>query len=491
MYYFVVLREKGAAYYGASVPGVPGLTAYPRMRLLAVDAVHADKEVYAGVHQSVLGEIGFRADTRVYSTQVEMLSEFDKWYGSAHGADSLTGEGKLHLSNAEIGGNWTVYEGEFARTKRGLIATGATNVAMLKLNAPVGLVHVVIHTSDKAMGGMALIWRAKDEKNYWSFEVGSRQCKLSVNEDGSWHSFPAAKGHYLAPNAENVVQVADDGENIRLHLNGDLVYGTSLSDTRLGDGTGVGVRVAGSTDNATVHSFEAHPRDMPIPKAFDLGNAWFEQGNHVVVECAFEGPPGDLAGRTTKVGARIWKKDIGRGVIQSIGGRGAKVLATVEKPCPDRTAYTIEWHNPTFADVEVKITPPGMRKGMREKGRGGLIFWQDGLNYITLSLFLGDFPAMSIAAFFYRDGYEELYDAVWSNIGNRVHWGVPYDFRVVFDGKRFLAFINGEPVLYRALSDVYADWKELVISRVGIVANWEWGTDTGSVFHNFVVRDRA
>jgi hypothetical protein len=70
-----------------------------------------------------------------------------------------------------------------------------------------------------------------------------------------------------------------------------------------------------------------------------------------------------------------------------------------------------------------------------------------------------------------------------------MHWGVPHDFRVVCDGRRFLAFIDREPILYRALSDVYPQWNDFQIRRVGIVANWEWGNDTGSVFQNFVARD--
>jgi hypothetical protein len=97
-----------------------------------------------------------------------------------------------------------------------------------------------------------------------------------------------------------------------------------------------------------------------------------------------------------------------------------------------------------------------------------------------------DWPAMSIAAFFQIAGFEELFDAVWSNVGSRMHWGEPHDFRVIFDGKKFAAYVNDEPVLYRALSDVYPEYRQLLIRKVGIVANWEWGTDTGSIFENFL-----
>ncbi len=148
----------------------------------------------------------------------------------------------------------------------------------------------------------------------------------------------------------------------------------------------------------------------------------------------------------------------------------------------------IDWPDPKFADIEVRITPAGKRKGTKEKGRAGLIFWQDPENYVTLSAFVEDWPAMSIAAFFHVRGFEELFDAVWSNVGSRMHWGEPHDFRVIFDGEKFAAYINGEPVLYRALADVYPRYRQLLIRKVGIVANWEWGTDTGSTFESFLGR---
>jgi hypothetical protein len=110
---------------------------------------------------------------------------------------------------------------------------------------------------------------------------------------------------------------------------------------------------------------------------------------------------------------------------------------------------------------------------------------------LILSAFVEQWPAMSIAAFFRIRGFEELYDAVWTNVGQRMHWGEPHDFRVTFDGQHFCAYINDEPVLYRALTDVYPGTANLRIAKVGIVANWEWGNDTGSAFQNFVARSRA
>lgn len=98
------------------------------------------------------------------------------------------------------------------------------------------------------------------------------------------------------------------------------------------------------------------------------------------------------------------------------------------------------------------------------------------------------YDGASVSSFFHLNGFEELYDAVWSNVGNRIQWGVPHQFRAVFDGGRYIVFINDEPLLYRALTDIYPNIKPLHINRVGIVANWEWGDDTGSMFQHFIAR---
>lgn len=492
VYYFVVLRERGAAYYAASLPGAAGLNAHPTMRLLAIDAFNTDQKVYAGIHQSVLGEIGFRAETRVYGTQVAVLPEYANWFGSAQGADSLVGAGPLHLSAAETGGSWKVLDGDFRRTEQGLVGAGNSNEAVLELASPVGLVYVLIETGSQPAEAVGLIWRAQDEDNFWCFEAGSQHCQLSVKEGGRWSRFPAVKSSRLLPSAVNALQVFDDGENLRLYLNGDLVYGTALTDQRFQGASGVGLRVQGNEKNVFLRAFEAHPRDIPVPASFDLGKPWVVRNEgRVVVEDQFAGPAGDLAGHRTSVGDRIWRRDIGQGVIALTGHSAAKVQGTVERPCPGRTAYTVDWVDPGFADVEVTITPPGKRKWLKERGRAGLMFWQDERNHFMLSAFIGDWPAMSMAAFFMWDGFEELYDAVWTNVGNRMHWGVPHDLRVVCDGQRFMTYIDREPILYRALSDVYPKWNDFQIRRVGIVANWEWGNDTGSVFQKFVARDRA
>jgi hypothetical protein len=361
--YLVILREQGAAYYAASIPGVPGLDAYPTMRLLGIDSFNQEPTLFAGVHQSVLGQIGFRVDTRVYRTQVATLDEFSQWYGSAHGADRLRGEGSLHLSDAEVGGRWTVYEGSLERASDGLALSTETSAARLHLGTPAGLIHLIVKTDDQVLPTVAVIWRSEDEANFWCFELNGQHAQLSLKENGVWIKFPITKDHCLYPSTSNALQVCDDGENISLYLNGELVYATRFFDERLREGMGVGFRVSGNVGTTLLHSFEAHPRRISLPATFDLGTPWFVKGNRVCIEDKFTGLSGELDKHVTDRGAKPWRRELGRGVIELTGKGSARVCASVENPCPGRTAYTIPWDSDDFADVEVTVTPPGKFKG--------------------------------------------------------------------------------------------------------------------------------
>ena len=94
----------------------------------------------------------------------------------------------------------------------------------------------------------------------------------------------------------------------------------------------------------------------------------------------------------------------------------------------------------------------------------------------------------SIAVFTKRHGFEELYDAVWTMVADKIFWGRPFRLRVSFDGDNFFVLLDGEPILQRALKDLYPEDEALRIKRVGLVINWEWGDDTGSSFHSFRAR---
>jgi hypothetical protein len=138
-------------------------------------------------------------------------------------------------------------------------------------------------------------------------------------------------------------------------------------------------------------------------------------------------------------------------------------------------------------DLSVSVVPPGNARGQRHNGRCGLVIWQDPENYLVVNTWLDDWLVGTSVSTFYRvRGHEDMYDAVWTLTGETVTWGVPHTQRVVFDGYRFIAYLNGEPVLYRAVRDVYPDAPRLTVNKVAIIANEEWGDDTGTLFQRVV-----
>ena len=458
------------------------------MRPIAIDAFNDDPQVYAAFYQSVLGQIGFRIDTRVYGTQVAEVPALTTWYGTAQVADKLTGNGKINDVAAEGGGRWQMCQGCYERTPKGTIAKEANSLAILDCGSTSGLIHLVVATPSKA-NDVSLLWRFEDENNYWSFQASSDRCRLQIRENGKWEILAASNLWFLQPNTINSLQILDEGKTFSLYLNGKLLFNKRFVDPRLQTATGIGIAATEANNNIYFQALEAHPPSVPIPPELDLGSPWEAQGTQVVIADNFAAPVQDLAGTTTSVGEQVWRREMGIGAIALTGNNSVKVQASCKYPNPGRTAYTLPWDNPNFAELEVGITPPGNSRGQREKGRSGLIFWQDSDNYIIVNNWLDDcYGGASISSFFYLNGCEEIYDAVWTNVGDCIKWGVTHQLRMIFDGMNYMVYINNEPVLYRALTDVYPNTPKLTINRVGIVANWEWGNDTGTIFENFVAR---
>ena len=151
--------------------------------------------------------------------------------------------------------------------------------------------------------------------------------------------------------------------------------------------------------------------------------------------------------------------------------------------------YTVPWGEPTFADLEVEILPPGRARGENQLTRAGLVFWQDEDNYFLLNGWNDDhYGGCALSTFFAIDGDDDLFNAVWCNVGTRIRRGEPFALRLTFDGDHYAVYLNDEILLYRALTDVFPSLTTFEINRVGIAANWEWGDDTGSEFRNFTVR---
>lgn len=476
--YFVVLRERGAVYYAASLPGAHGVGAYPTMRPVAVDPYNDETELHAGVHQAVLGEIGFTMDTRVRGVNV---AELGLAFETAHVVDSLVGLGEL--SRADVGGAWN--GSGWLRSEHGARAAGAAF-----LIAHPGVVSSLVHAIvEPGTGAAGLVFRGRDAANRWDILIDQRGCRLRICEDGVWTT--VAEGEPGAAGGRPVsMQIVDHGTEFTVSIDGAMAFGKRFVDSRLNDATGVGLVATGG--GAIVRDFEAHPRDVTIPPALDIGSPWNGEGRTIRIRDDFSGPRAELSQHTTTMGDKRWRRDVGKGTFEVVGDGSARVVADIGVPSPERTIYTIDWDEPDFADIDIEMTPPGTQRGETHRGRGGVVFWQDRLNYFMINLWLHDnLETASISTFFSIRGFDDLYDAIWTCTGpNRTTWGVPFRLRSVFDGNHFLIRINGEPVLQRMLTDVYPKQAPLKINRVGLLANWEWGTDTGTVFRDLIVRGK-
>ncbi|MGL5870914.1 MAG: nucleotide-binding protein [Xenococcaceae cyanobacterium] len=488
IYYIIILREKGAAYYAAAIPNAHGLSAYPNMRPIAIDPFNDDRSVYAAIYQSVLGQIGFRVDTRVYGTKVETIPELSDWYGTAIAADSLLGNELLGDRIPAIGSSWKIVKGSYQLTQSGAIATADESIALLNVDRPIGLIHAIVETSS-LVTPLAMVWRCRDDGNFWRWILSNEGCQLQIVENNSIRSIAVSNEYYLPQNTTSSLQILDDGQEISFYFNGKLVFDNRFNDICFADANNIGIGAAAANDAQYIRYFEAHPRSIHIPTQLDLGAPWWKESKQIVISDDFVGESGNLANRTTTIGNKVWRKDLGKGKFVVTGDGRVVVTDAKTKPYPGRTFYTIDWDYENFADLQVDITPPGTSRNYGEKSRAGLIFWQDPKNYLIVNIWLNDnYKSAALSSFYHLDGGDEIFDGAWTNLGDRVTWGVKYTSRVIFDGMHYIAFIDGEPVFYRALTDIYPDASALKIDRVGIVVNWEWGDDTGSVFENFIAK---
>jgi hypothetical protein len=501
--YMAVTGPFGATYFGASIPGVAGLPSLPSMRPLALDRrpQQPDSQVagvtYAGIHQSVLGQVGFSADTRIFETAASMVPEWSQWWTTAHVADALMldGNGPIEGSTVEHGSwSWTIAPGSsLNRTPVGLV-TDADGMAYVEADEPVGLaaVSVVVAGED---GQVGLVFRMQDERNHFLLEANSDGAGIVAVIDGVRQVLATNPSIGLEPGRDHLLQVSDDGQTILAHVDNQPVSTLGVSDRRLADASGLGVRLQDAGSRA--RHLEAHPRSVDPELRSGLVHLPVPVGDTVRIRDDFDYPPGDLDGRSPGPGLS-WSRVAGKGIIE-VGdhNRTAEVRANAQSPNPERTLYLLPWSGigdpgpnaSAVADLEVDITPPGTARNQGQRGRAGIVFWQDPDHYIIVSNWLDDvYPGASLSLFSRLGPFEDVFRAVWSNVGQRIDWGVTHRLRVSFDGATIAAWIDGETVLYRTISDVHADTDAIVVNAVGLVANWEWGNDTGSTFARFVAR---
>lgn len=468
--YVVALRETSSISYLAATPGARGSSAPNMMRPVAIDrrndaAPQSSSTVFAGIHQSVLGEIGFAVDSRVHAVVVDYLPNLATKFAGAHTAEPAP---------AQSNGRY-----EHPATPTGLISAWLVPSAQ-----PSGVV-----------------FRATDELSHWKAVVRAIDDGTNVElhriQNGA--STVIASATIATPSSECQLLILDDGESLSLRFAGQVIGTHAIIDTTHASATGL------SIIGDSIRDFEAHPREVPIPAQFRVHEFWAPKGSRELIRDDFAdstaATPNDLDNRVVPVASSatpiaqrtIWQRTFGSGrfdILPSSTGGGAKVRGEPGNPCPMRTLYTLPWGNPGFADIETTMTPPGTGRFQRQGGRSGLVLWQDKRNHLIVNLWLHDgYDGASISSFLVFDGFDDVYNAVWTNIGPRVTWNKPFRMNVAFDGDRYLVRINDEPVLYRRVTDVYPRANRFNITRVGLASNWEWGLDTGTLFHNFIARD--
>jgi hypothetical protein len=360
-------------------------------------------------------------------------------------------------------------------------------LAIVEPEEPSGLIHALVRVdSPSAHAGLA--WRVRDSRNMWLLKVSVEGCALLQIEDGIETCVVKDREHGLMPNTESSIQVLDSDDQIGCYLNGARLFDKWISDGCLEGSTGVGISLAGG-GSTCIRGFEAHASRVPMPERICFEPSWCRLGEKVEIADDFAGPEGDLAGHKPKVGEGCWERTLGVGHFDLTGRGTGRVRGTPAAPHPGRSFYTLPWHQSDFADLEMTITPPGQKRGEDQNCRCGFVFWQDNDNYVSITTWILDnYEGASLCVFPKLLGFEELFDAVWTMVSNKITWGKPFNLRVPFDGNNFMILLNGEPVLERALTDIYPNDAPLHIKRVGIAVNWEWGNDTGSTFENFIAR---
>ncbi len=467
-----IFRAESVMYYLASARGVPGLAAYPAMRPVGM-ALAPQAELFAFVHQRHQRD-DFHA-TRLEGIQVATLPGLAHWYGTAAVADELTGRSRLEGRRTPAGAtSWAVEEGHLQLTAEGAKASGAPAraLACLSLPQPAGIVAAVLETGNTP-GLQQIIFRRADRANYWRLAFTATEARLSRMTGGAETVAARSSAHPLGPKAKHHVWIVDDGEMMRCYLDGELALQAKHRAHSDSAGAGFGFE---NGDDGSIHHFEVHPRELPIPVALRLGEPYQRLGGSLVVADDFKSGAGHLAGRRTPVGGLEWERTGGPGnetieLLPEGGGRANRENSFF-------IAYTVPWDNPSFADVSCELTPPSLPK----EGHVGLVLSQDDRNFLMLGW---DTPTNYFGLWCTIGGIWQPVDLIVPDIPT----GKPHTLRATCDGDNYILYLNQEPIIIAKISDTFVKSTGIRINRVGIgLTRFKGKGDQGTVFRNFVVR---
>ncbi len=470
-----IRRADSTLYAVSSLTDARGMPGFPQFRPLAVGPPPVSAELFPAVQQNVSGEIGFSVDSRVFSLAATVEPTLTTWFAGAHIADCFIGEGAITPTPTVVGLAWRPIGEPLRRSSNGAVGSMG-DAAYIDPGAVTGLIHV---TAANGPLGLALVWRARGDDDHWRLELRATTFRLGRRRHGTdeW----LAEGDL--PPSVAALQVLDGDDEIRVVADETLIASLPVpADPATPTGFGLVSLVDGPLGLARI---EAHPRSVQIPTGLASGLADDIRGigDTVLIDDDFSAAePGTLLeGRAAGPGL-TWRRSLGTG--RFVIGSPGRVMV---ESAPDRTAFTVPWPGAGLADIRAVIVPHRHDGAM---ARAGLVSMQDDDNYLCVNLWFNDRSdgAASVSSFLTIDGHEDIYDAVWVNVERRIQWDRPVEVGLVFDGRLYQVSLDDEPVMWRRLDDVYADAEPMRIERVGLLANWEWGLDTGSEFRRFLAK---
>ncbi|QQS09862.1 MAG: hypothetical protein IPK69_04370 [Phycisphaerales bacterium] len=474
----IVLREREAIVLFGGVPGARSHGPGPGLMPIAV----VDRPAWLGdqatleLQQAVLGEIGFSVDTRVCEIGA-MADSQDKMGSSDTHAGLILVRTRRDVDTLSV----------FVRAGALELRVGPTSVAWVRHEHGHEVTLCEDSRSLRLANGSRLV--IVDDGTHMGASLDG------VPVMGEFANDQIRLSDHAAPQggAPLVRVVTGDGTTLEARSNTTTsegfeieVFPRSVTPVTTGSTTSNARSATGMTTGTTAMKSTGHSTESFAPFVLP-------KDSRVVLDEMFP-DAGDSAGTLDTLSNALgtWQRTLGHGVIERIAGGGARVRAAVGSPCPNRTLYTLPWRDPSYAALRVEMTPPGSGRGEGHDGRSGVVFEQDAKNSIIVNLWLNDgYEGASISTFFVVDGFDDIYSAVWTNVGDRVSWGKRFALDVTIDGELIFITLNDEPVLWRRMSDVYPKRGPLRIHRVGLASNWEWGLDTGTIFHSFTARMRA
>jgi len=435
----VILRcPHGTTYLAGGMADSSGVPAYPGLRPVAFTRGGPTGEAYLGLHQSVLGEVGFDQDTRVY--------------GVRHGA----------------WGNCCCERPLAAES------SGGHGTSRSTANDP-GCISVPLPDQVPTW----LRFRRAGPEDYWEVRFDGPVMELGHVVRGRWTSLRRGR----RPRRAATVMVLDGGGAVLVAVDGRRVLGGPVGAEPLAGARDIELGPGWDRDALIVV-----PREVSLPDHLRVGGIWRPEPRRSVTSDSLRGE-GELADHSSS-GSR-WRRVEGTGSVL-LGPDGARVNASHDRPSPGRSLFTLPWSHPGV-EVSVTITPPVSREGEVQRCRAGVVLRGDDNCQLVVATYLDDwYVGNSLSSFVTVDGKELFYRAVWTNVAHRITWGRPYRLSVAFDGDQYLARIDGEPVLFRRITDVAPHHVGFRPTEVGLAVNEEFGCDTGSQFSDLtlgVLRD--